>query len=82
MIINSSENLLVLDLRGIPCPINFVRCRLALENLNSKDCLEVYLDLGEPEDSVVSGLLREGHKVEIVERDKSWIKLMVISGVR
>ena len=82
MISKSSNNFLTLDLRGIPCPINFIRCRLAVEDLIAQDCLEVYLDMGEPENTVVSGLLKEGHQVEIVEQGPSWIKLRVICGVR
>ena len=43
----------VLDLCGTPCPLNFIRCRLALETLASGQCLQVDLDPGEPEEMVV-----------------------------
>ena len=29
-----------IDLRGTPCPINFIRCRLALEGLKAKERLQ------------------------------------------
>ena len=71
-----------MDLRGTPCPVNFVRCRLALEDLSLEDCLEVYLDQGEPEEMVVLGLQNEGHHVEIIQKKSNWVKLMIVCGVR
>jgi TusA-related sulfurtransferase len=53
-----------LDLRGTPCPLNYVRTRLALEKLPPGARLEVDLDGGEPERMVVEGLRAEGHRVE------------------
>ena len=76
---NSSNSLI--DLRGTPCPVNFVRCRLAIEELSPKDCLQVYLDKGEPEEMVISGLQREGHHVEIIQKYSSWVKLNIICGI-
>ena len=75
----SSSNSL-LDLRGTPCPINFVKCKLAIEELSLKECLEIYLDKGEPEEMVISGLKNEGHDVQIVQHNSSWIKLIVVCG--
>ena len=72
----SFSNLLI-DLRGTPCPVNFVRCKLAIEDLSPQDCLQVYLDKGEPEEMVVSGLQREGHIVDIIQNNSSWVKLKV-----
>ncbi len=53
-----------LDLRGTPCPLNFIRTRLALEKLPPGADLEVWLDAGEPEWMVSQGLEAEGHRVE------------------
>ena len=52
-----------LDLRGTPCPLNFIRTRLALEKLPPGADLEVWLDAGEPEWMVSQGLEAEGHSV-------------------
>ena len=41
-----------LDLTGVPCPMNWVRTRLALEELKAGERLEVVLDSGEPLESV------------------------------
>jgi TusA-related sulfurtransferase len=54
-----------LDLRGTPCPLNFIRTRLALETLPAGAQLRVSLDRGEPELMVSEGLRAEGHQVEI-----------------
>ena len=56
-----------LDLRGTPCPLNYVRSRLALEKLPPGGVLLVDLDLGEPELMVSEGLAQVGHGVEILE---------------
>jgi TusA-related sulfurtransferase len=39
---------LQLDLRGTPCPINFVKTKLKLERMAAGQVLEVWLDPGEP----------------------------------
>ena len=41
-----------LDLRGTPCPINFVRTKLRLEQMAPGALLEVWLDPGEPIEQV------------------------------
>ena len=58
-----------LDLRGTPCPVNFVRCRLALEELNQQNTLQVDLDRGEAEETVLSGLRKEGYEIKIIHID-------------
>ena len=66
-----------LDLRGTPCPVNFVRCRLALEELNQDQNLQVDLDKGEPEETVLSGLSKEGYDIKIIHTDLNWIRFLV-----
>ena len=66
-----------LDLRGTPCPVNFVRCCLALEELNDDNFLQVDLDRGEPEETVISGLRKEGYDIQIIHIDFNWIRFIV-----
>ena len=54
-----------MDLRGVPCPMNWVRTRLALEQLAPGDSLDVLLDPGEPLDSVPRSAEEEGHHVAV-----------------
>ncbi len=53
-----------LDLCGTPCPLNYIRSKLALEKLESGAWLQVDLDAGEPEQMVIAGLRDAGHRVE------------------
>ncbi|MBX9670453.1 MAG: sulfurtransferase TusA family protein [Candidatus Obscuribacterales bacterium] len=53
-----------LDLRGVACPMNFVKTRLFLDKIASGDILKVLLDAGEPVESVSSSVSSEGHTVE------------------
>ena len=69
-----------LDLRGTPCPVNFIRCRLALEAFQPGDVLKVQLDRGEPEEMVIPGLRDAGHQVEISDATSTWIVLRVVCG--
>jgi TusA-related sulfurtransferase len=59
-----AEPSLRLDLRGTPCPLNFIRSRLALETIAAGEWLQLDLDAGEPELMVAEGLRQEGHRVE------------------
>ncbi len=69
-----------LDLRGTPCPVNFIRCKLALEALQSGDQLVVQLDRGEPEEMVVPGLRDAGHEVEVATIESAWVALAITCG--
>ena len=69
-----------LDLRGTPCPVNFVRCCLAIEKLNHDQILQVDLDRGEPEAMVIPGLREAGHYVEIILEEENWLRLKVQCG--
>tara|TARA_Y100001968_G_scaffold248738_1_gene233315 strand:+ start:487 stop:744 length:258 start_codon:yes stop_codon:yes gene_type:complete len=68
-----------LDLRGIGCPINFVKCCLALENLPINEVLRVDLDIGEAENTVMDGLKDKGYKVNIQKKDLQIISLLISS---
>ena len=77
-----SENILTdhyLDLRGLVCPLNFVKCCLALENLSSNDILKVDIDIGEAEISVIDGLKEKGYKVKILNKDSKKVTLIISS---
>ncbi len=66
-----------IDLRGTPCPINYVKCKLELEALDLNASLEILLDKGEPEEMVLPGLSSSGYNVEIIHEDIQWIKILV-----
>ena len=66
-----------LDLRGTPCPVNFIRCKLALESMQIGDQLQVQLDRGEPEAMVIPGLKDAGHQVEVTSEQVAWVVLEI-----
>jgi len=51
------------DLRGVSCPTNFVKAKLALEMLVTGEKVEFLLDDGEPVKNVPRSLKEEGHKL-------------------
>ena len=55
----------VLDLTGVACPLNWVRTRLALEELAAGDRLTVRLDPGEAIESVPRSAREDGHEVTV-----------------
>ncbi len=68
-----------LDLRGLACPMNFVKCCLALENLSLNEILKVDLDIGEAETSVMEGIKEKGYNVNILKKDSKMISLIISS---
>lgn len=59
-----------LNLRGTPCPINFVRTKLKLETMLPGEILEVWLDAGEPIEQVPDSLRMEGYVIESIAESK------------
>ncbi len=52
-----------LDLRGVACPINFVRAKLKLETMSPGQTLAIILDDGEPVQNVPGSLKNEGQEI-------------------
>ena len=59
---NVTENHIV-DLRGVACPLNFVKAKLELEKLQAGDILEVLLDEGEPARNAPASFVEQGQEV-------------------
>ena len=56
-----------LDITDVVCPITFVKVKVALEELDDGQILEVHLNAGEPIQNVPRSLKDEGHKVLSME---------------
>ena len=70
----------VYDLRGVACPLNYVKTKLKLEMMDGGERLEVWLDAGEPIKNVPMSLRNDGHKVlaeEPLEPDAKHYKVLV-----
>ena len=51
------------DLRGVLCPMNFVKTKLALDPLSPGQRLKILLDDGAPIQNVPRSVSEEGHKI-------------------
>jgi tRNA 2-thiouridine synthesizing protein A len=74
-----SENVVdeKIDLRGVLCPINFVKTKLKLEMMENEQVLEVTLDDGEAMRNVPRSIKEEGHKIIKVEKLDGGYKLFI-----
>lgn len=66
-----------LDLRGTPCPLNFVRTKLKLEQMAPGSLLEVWLDPGEPIEQVPDSLKMDGYGVESIDDHADYFAVQV-----
>ena len=66
-----------LDLRGVICPVNFVKTKLKLEEMNIGEILEVLIDTGEPIANVPRSIKEEGHKIIKVEKIDGHFRLLI-----
>tara|TARA_B100000212_G_scaffold319392_1_gene276493 strand:- start:56 stop:292 length:237 start_codon:yes stop_codon:yes gene_type:complete len=76
-----SKDIDILDLKNIPCPLNLVKCKLALEKLSIEDALIIELDKGEPEEMVVKALDQLGYRMKILVDEKNWMRISVVYGI-
>ena len=66
-----------LDLRGIKCPINFVKAKIELEQLETGDVLDILLDDGEPVRNVPASFTEQGEEVLSVLNESSHFRVKV-----
>lgn len=66
-----------IDLRGVMCPINFVKTKLKLETMSPGEVLEVILDSGEPIQNVPKSIKEEGHRIIEVKKEGDFFRLKV-----
>ena len=66
-----------LDLRGTPCPLNFVRSKLKLQSMPGDSRLEVLLDAGEPIEQVPDSLRLEGYVIESLAPRQDFFAVVV-----
>lgn len=64
----------MLDLRGVVCPLNFVKAKIALEPLPTGEEIDILLDDGDPVRNVPRSLKDDGDEVIALERtaDGHW----------
>ena len=66
-----------LDLRGIACPLNFVKTKIQLDKMQNGKKLEVLLDTGEAIESVPPSVIEEGHMILNIEPVENYFKVSI-----
>jgi len=70
----------VYDLRGVMCPMNYVKTKLKMEMMDHGEQLEVWLDAGDPIKNVPMSLRNDGHKIlvqEALDPEQNHFKILV-----
>lgn len=72
-----------IDITNVVCPTTFVKVKVALDDLEDGEALEVRLNEGEPMQNVPRSLKNEGHKVTGVQNneDGTWTLFVVKGGL-
>ncbi len=69
-----------IDLRKLSCPLNYVKAKLKLEEMEVGQILEVLLDDGEPILSVPRSVKEDGHKILEIKQVEDYFKVLVKKG--
>ncbi len=70
-----------LDITDVVCPMTFVKTKVALEDLNDGQILELRLNDGEPIQNVPRSLKDDGHKIlELANNDDGTFTIWVEKG--
>ena len=68
-----------LDLKSVPCPLNVVKIKLALEKLSKNEQLVVELDKGEPEEMVLKNLKKMGCLIKQIKENEKFIQIKILN---
>ncbi len=68
-----------LDLKSVPCPLNVVKIKLALEKLSKNEELIVELDKGEPEEMVLKNIKEMGCFYEQIKEHEKFLKIKILN---
>ena len=68
-----------LDLKSVPCPLNVVKIKLALEKLSNNEQLIVELDKGEPEEMVLSSLKEMGFFFKQIKEHEKFLQIKILN---
>ena len=65
------------DFRGVMCPMNFVKTKIALTPMQSGQILEILLDDGAPIENVPGSVKNEGHTILSTEKIENYWKVLI-----
>ena len=65
------------DFRGVMCPMNFVKTKIALTPMQSGQILEILLDDGAPIENVPGSVKNEGHTILSTKKVENYWKVLI-----
>ena len=68
-----------LDLKSVPCPLNVVKVKLALEKLSKNEQLIIEIDKGEPEEMVLKNLKEMGCLFKQIKENEKFMKIKILN---
>ena len=67
-----------IDITDVKCPITFVKTKVALEEMDEGQILQVHLNGGEPAENVPRSVKEEGHEIlKMVENGDGTFELFI-----
>ena len=75
---SKEEDVTQIDLKGVTCPMNFVKAKLALEKVAVGGVLEVLLDGGAPVQNVPASFTEQGQEVVSIEERDGYFSIKVL----
>ncbi|MCK8816114.1 sulfurtransferase TusA family protein [Natroniella sulfidigena] len=75
---NEATDKEVADLRGVKCPMNFVKAKVAIAPLSPGEIIDIYLDEGEPIANVPQSLSSEGHEILAKEQAEDGYYILTV----
>ncbi len=76
--VNDDKSLNIVDLKGVKCPMNFVKAKVALSKINSQEMIGFYLDDGDPIKNVPKSVGIEGHEIIQIDTQYEGYNLLIV----
>ncbi|ABR46298.1 SirA family protein [Alkaliphilus metalliredigens QYMF] len=68
----------IVDLKGVKCPMNFVKAKVALGKIASGEEIGFYLDDDAPINNVPKSVEGEGHQIVNIDREYTGYNLLIV----
>lgn len=75
---NGETSLNIVDLKGVKCPLNFVKAKIEIAKIKSGETIGFYLDDDEPIKNVPKSVEAEGHEIIKIDTNFDGFNLLVI----
>ncbi|AOY76514.1 sulfurtransferase TusA family protein [Clostridium formicaceticum] len=76
--VTEDSSLKIIDLKGVKCPINFVKAKVEIAKISSNEIIGFYLDNGEPIANVPKSLAGEGHEIIKIDDKYEGYNLLIV----